>query len=441
MVEEISTYQGWGKYPRAKHKAVLRPAWMDEVTPAALAQNAPLLAFGLGRSYGDSCLNDGGALMDMRQLDRVLSFDTEHGLITCEAGVTLSEILLLAVPNGWFLPVTPGTKLVTLGGAIANDVHGKNHHQEGTVGCHIGQLELVRSTGDAVLCSRDDNPDLFAATIGGLGLTGIIRRASLKLKKISSAQITMETVPFSTFEDFVRLSSDEEGSRWEYTVGWIDCLSGRRTRGLFMRGNHAKEGQLNTHPEEISLNVPFSLPSFALNPPTIRMFNTLYYTAGRLKGGPAVCHYDPFFYPLDKVNNWNRIYGRGGLTQYQCVVPESEAAAFQEILERIAKAGQGSFLGVIKKFGHAKSPGMMSFPRPGLTLALDFPFRGEVTLRLFEDLDSVVSAARGALYPAKDPRMSPAVFRASYPRIEEFRRWVDPALSSSFWRRVSGEAG
>lgn len=439
MGEKITSYHGWGKYPRATHTAVLRPAWMDEVTPFALAQNAPLLAFGLGRSYGDSCLNDGGALMDMRQLDRVLTFDTERGLVVCEAGVSLGEILLLAVPRGWFLPVTPGTKLVTLGGAISNDVHGKNHHQQGTLGCHIEQLELVRSTGEIMLCSRTENPGLFAATIGGMGLTGIIRRASLKLKKISSAQVAVETVPFDTFHDFERLSSDDEGGRWEYTVGWIDCLSGQKTRGLFMRGNHAKEGPLNTHPEKTRLNVPFNLPDFTLNRLTIWLFNTLYYAAGRRGARAKTSHYDPFFYPLDKLNNWNRIYGHRGLTQYQCVVPESEAGAFQEILKRIAKSRQGSFLGVIKKFGHAKSPGMMSFPRPGLTLALDFPFRNELTLRLFEDLDNVVLAARGALYPAKDPRMSPAMFRASYPSMDEFRRWVDPALSSSFWRRVSEE--
>lgn len=410
---------------------------MDEVTAETLAKNAPLLAFGLGRSYGDSCLNDGGVLMDMRQLDRVLSFDAINGLIVCEAGVSLGEILMLIVNRGWFLPVTPGTKMVTLGGAIANDVHGKNHHLEGTLGCHVDELELVRSTGEIVRCSREKNQELFAATIGGMGLTGIIRWASLQLKKISSSQILMETVPFNTFEDFVRLSRDEESRYWEYTVGWIDCLSGRKTRGLFMRGNHAKEGKLNTSSEKARLHVPFNLPGVTLNRLTIRVFNTLYYAAGLLRGGSAECHYDAFFYPLDTVDNWNRIYGHGGLTQYQCVVPESEAAAFQEILERIAKAGQGSFLGVIKKFGHSKSPGLMSFPRPGLTLALDFPFRDEVTLKLFEDLDSIVLAAGGALYPAKDPRMSPAMFCASYPRLGEFRRWIDPALSSSFWRRVS----
>lgn len=412
---------------------------MDEITAKLLTENAPLLAYGLGRSYGDSCLNNGGTLMDTHGLDRILHFDAEQGSIVCEAGVSLGEILLISVPRGWFLPVTPGTKIVTIAGAIANDVHGKNHHVEGTIGCHIEQFCLVRSNGGEIICSRQENPELFAATIGGLGLTGIILWAELRLKKITSAQIEMDTVPFSTFEDFIHLSSDEEGAKYEYTVGWVDCLSGRKTRGIFMRGNHATEGKLQTHPEKIKLSVPFNLPSFTLNPVSIWAFNNLYYAMGRAKAGHSQAHYDPFFYPLDKVDKWNRIYGHDGFTQYQCVVPNSEVAAFQEILERIARAGQGSFLGVIKKFGSVQSPGIMSFPRPGLTLALDFPFRGEKTLRLFADLDEVVAAAHGALYPAKDPRMSPRMFRLSYPRLEEFRRFLDPALSSSFWRRVAEE--
>ena len=434
-----TSYKSWGNYPQAAHRKILRPAWMEDISGELLGKNAPLLAYGLGRSYGDSCLNDGGTLMDIRGLDRILYFDAEHGSIVCEAGVSLGEILLVTVPRGWFLPTTPGTKIVTLAGAIANDVHGKNHHVEGTIGCHVEQFGLLRSSGGQVVCSREENPELFAATIGGMGLTGIILWAEIRLKQITSAQIEMDTVAFSTFEDFIHLSSDGEGAKYEYTVGWVDCLSGRKTRGIFMRGNHATEGKLQPHAEKSKLSVPFMLPSFTLNPLTIWAFNNLYYAMGRARAGHSQVHYDPFFYPLDKVNDWNRIYGRDGFTQYQCVVPESEVTAFQEILERIARAGQGSFLGVIKKFGSVQSPGMMSFPRPGLTLALDFPFRGAKTLKLFAELDEVVAAAKGALYPAKDPRMSSRMFRLSYPRLAEFRKHVDPALSSSFWRRVAGE--
>lgn len=432
-------YRSWGNFPKATHRKVLRPAWTDEITCELLRANTPLLAYGLGRSYGDSCLNDGGTLMDISRLDRVLHFDFEHGTIVCEAGVSLSDILLVAVPRGWFLPVSPGTKFVTLAGAIANDVHGKNHHVKGTIGCHVDRLELVRSTGEQLVCSPSQNPELFAATIGGLGVTGIILWVELRLKKITSSQIEMDTVPFSTFEDFIRLSSDEQGAQYEHTVGWMDCLSGSKTRGIFTRGNHATDGKLEVHPGKVKLSIPFTLPDFFLNPLAIRGFNSLHYAAGRLKSGHSRVHYDPFFYPLDKVADWNRIYGKRGFTQYQCVVPGNELAAFQEILERVARAGQGSFLGVIKKFGDVPSPGMMSFPRSGFTLALDFPFRGEKTLKLFAEIDEVVLAAKGALYPAKDPRMDERLFRASYPRLEEFRKYVDPGLSSSFWRRVAGE--
>ena len=209
-----TSYKSWGNYPQAAHKKILHPAWMDEITGKLLSDNAPLLAYGLGRSYGDSCLNDGGTLMDIRGLDRILHFDAEHGSIVCEAGVSLGEILMTVVPRGWFLPVTPGTKIVTLAGAIANDVHGKNHHVEGTIGCHVEQFGLVRSNGSEVVCSREENPELFAATIGGMGLTGIIVWAELRLKKIASAQIEMDTVAFSTFEDFIHLSSDEEGEKY-----------------------------------------------------------------------------------------------------------------------------------------------------------------------------------------------------------------------------------
>ena len=434
-----AAYKSWGNYPTATHSQVLRPAWMDEITSALLRENAPLLAHGLGRSYGDSCLNDGGTLMDMRALDRILDFDTERGSIVCEAGVSLDEILRIAVPREWFLPVTPGTKMVTMGGAIANDVHGKNHHVAGTMGCHVERFELVRSTGEQVVCSRVENPELFAATVGGLGVTGVVLWAELNLKKIVSSQIEMETIPFSTLDEFIQLSSDDEGEKYEYSVGWVDCLSGRKTRGIFMRGNHAGLGVLDVHPRKSRLSVPFMLPGFTLNRLSISAFNSLYYFAGRMRSGHRQEHYDSFFYPLDKINNWNRIYGKGGFTQYQCVVPIGEAAVFGEILERIARAGQGSFLGVLKKFGSVQSPGMMSFPRPGLTLALDFPFRGEKTLKLFAALDELVLAAKGALYPAKDPRMSGKMFRASFPRLEEFRKYVDPALSSSFWRRVAGD--
>ncbi len=429
-------YVSWGRYPSAAPASVIRPAWRDQIDGRLLREHAPILAYGLGRSYGDSCLNDGGALLDCRGLDRVLAFDTGSGAIVCEAGVSLAEILALAVPRGWFLPVTPGTKFVTVGGAIASDVHGKNHHVAGTIGCHIRGLELLRSSGEHVVCSREENSELFGATIGGLGLTGVILWAEMQLKPITCSQIAMEIVPFHCFEEFISLCAED--ADWEYTVAWLDCLSGRDPRGIFMRAHHAQEGrELTPHAGKARLSIPFTLPESTLNPLTIRAFNTIYYAAQRLRCGCSQVHYDPFFYPLDRVGHWNRIYGARGLTQYQCVIPDAEAAAFQDILDLISEAGQGSFLGVMKRFGSVPSPGMLSFPRPGLTLALDFPFRGKKTLDLFAALDGIVFQAHGALYPAKDARMDAAMFRASYPRLEEFRRYHDPALSSSFWRRVA----
>jgi len=399
--------------------------------------DAPVLAYGLGRSYGDSCLNDGGYLIDTSALDRILAFDAETGRMRCSAGVPLSTILELAIPRGWFLPVTPGTKYVTIAGAVANDVHGKNHQCAGTIGCHVTGFELLRSDGSRLLCSPRDNPSWFAATIGGLGLTGILLWVELQLKRIHSSRITVETLPFRGLDEFLDITGQSERAGFEYTVAWIDCLSGSQTRGIFYRGNHAEDGALQAGKTRASgPRVPFVFPEFVLGRVTVKAFNTLYYHVKAHARSTATVAYDPFFYPLDGLRDWNLIYGSRGLVQYQCVVPEAEAAAFQTILDAISASGQGSFLGVIKKFGSIPSPGMLSFPRPGLTLALDFPARGAATQQLLNRLDEVVRAAGGALYPAKDSRMSPATFEASFPRLDEFRPFVDPHLSSGFWRRV-----
>jgi FAD/FMN-containing dehydrogenase len=298
----------------------------------------------------------------------------------------------------------------------------------------------MRSDGARFLCSPERNPEWYAATIGGLGLTGIIVWVEIQLKKIASSKISVDTLPFHSLKEFLDITAESEQAGFEYTVAWIDCLSGRNARGIFYRGNHAQSGEL------VAMGaggggpkVPFALPEFALNHLTVKAFNTLYY---RLKAGAKraqLSDYDPFFYPLDAVREWNLIYGRRGLMQYQCVVPEAASDAFQEILSGISDSGEGSFLGVIKKFGSMASPGILSFPRAGLTLALDFPFRGERTLKLFNYLDHIVLEAQGALYPAKDARMSRRMFEASYPNLERFRPFLDPHLSSGFWRRMQIE--
>jgi FAD/FMN-containing dehydrogenase len=429
--------QSWGRYPKTTGtlKAV---AWSTDALPGT--NGSKVLPYGLGRSYGDVCLNDGGTLLITTKMDHLLAFDEQNGLLRCEAGTSLDDVLRFLVPRGWFLPTTPGTKFVTVGGAIANDVHGKNHHRAGTFGCHVTQFELLRSSGERLLCSPDRHPDWFAATIGGMGLTGLITWAEFKVRRIASASIEMESIKFENLDDFFRITKESDHD-YDYTVSWQDCLARGESlgRGIFMRGNHAKPGvgSLTVHGDP-RLGVPFDFPSFSLNGLSIKAFNTLYYARLRKPVTRAVVHYNPFFYPLDSINNWNRIYGARGFFQYQFVVPFSaDRGAIREILRQIGDSGQGSFLAVLKTFGDIRSPGLLSFPRPGVTLALDFPNRGEETLRLFERLDQIVLAAGGRIYPAKDARMSASTFQACYPQWQEFTAYIDPAFSSSFWRRVT----
>lgn len=416
--------------------------WRDEADIATLARaQGPLLAHGLGRSYGDSCLNEGGTLLLTRGLSRVLSFDPDTGILRCEAGVSLADILDLVVPRGFFLPVTPGTKYVTVGGAIANDVHGKNHHADGSFGRFVRRFELLRSDGRRLLCSPSENTDLYRATIGGLGLTGLITWAEIELRRVPSANILQESIRLRGLEDFFRVNEESEKD-WLYTVAWIDCLArGRRLgRGIYYRGNHASgtDARRAPNPRTPRLRFPFDAPSFLLGETSVRLFNFLYYRKQIVARKRATLPYEPFFYPLDSVRDWNRAYGKRGLLQWQCVVSEPEVVA--RLLETIARAGEGSFLVVLKTFGDKASPGLLSFPRPGITLALDFPNRGASTFALLDRLDALLAESDGALYPAKDARMSPEMFARSFPRLDEFRPFVDPAFSSSFWRRVGGEA-
>jgi FAD/FMN-containing dehydrogenase len=396
-----------------------------------------MLPFGNGRSYGDSCLNDGGLLLDMRGLDRLISFDRQRGLICCEAGVLLGEILDLAVPAGWFLPVSPGTKFVTVGGAIANDVHGKNHHRAGSFGCHVTRFELLRSDGSRRICSPAENPEWFGATIGGLGLTGVILWAEIRLQPVAGAAMDTETIRFADLAGFFRLT-DESDAGFAYTVAWVDCVSRGKSlgRGVFTRANHAAHDPRPVRPPRRSPGIPVELPAPIVTDTFVRTFNAWYYRRPRRRRGCV--HYDSFLYPLDRIRDWNRMYGRCGFFQYQCVVgPSSGRDAVAELLSRIARAGGGSFLAVLKVFGSIPSPGLLSFPRPGITLALDFPNHGTKTLQLLDGLDQVVRTSGGAVYPAKDARMSAESFRDYFPRWRSFCEYLDPAFSSGFWRRVA----
>ncbi len=427
------TYESWGRFIPSTPACVIAPDWESDI-PSFDSLDASILPYGLGRSYGDVCLNNGGTLLDTTRLSRFRRFDRVNGVLACEAGMTLEEILALVVPAGWFLPVTPGTKFVTTGGCIANDVHGKNHHRAGTFGRWVRSLELRRS-GGTLHCSSEENRELFEATIGGLGLTGLITAAEIQLRRIESPFVMAEAIPFHGLEEFQRLSETSDATH-EYTVAWFDSFGGRGARGLFFRASHAA---VDGHPRA---RHAFSLPNASfgslLNSLSVRAFNAAYFRTSR-HPEPRAQHYDPFFYPLDAVANWNVAYGSRGFVQYQCMTPLSAGLEpIAEIVELAARSRMASFLTVIKRFGAAPSPGLMSFPRPGITLCLDFAGRHASLLPTLDTFDAIVAAANGSVYPAKDARLSPARFRQFFPQWETFATHVDPKFSSSFWRRVIG---
>jgi L-gulonolactone oxidase len=417
-----------------------RPSFRDDldglVKGGSAAPNG-VLAAGLRRSYGDTCINDRGAMVDMTGLDHFVSFDRSTGLLVAEAGVSLMEILKLVIPAGYFLPVTPGTKFVTLGGAVASDVHGKNHHRAGTIGRWIRQLDLMHSDGIVRSLTPADSTGLYAATIGGLGLTGVITRVALELVPIGCSNMDVETIPFRSLSEFFALATESETTH-DYTVAWVDCLARGSTmgRGIFTRARHGNDGELRFH-SRAGPSVPFDAPGFLLNRLSLSAFNEIYYRfAGRSR--QTTMSYDPFFYPLDAIGGWNKLYGHRGFYQYQSVVPPANAeAATAEMLRTIADAGQGSFLAVLKTFGDVASPGLLSFPMKGTTLALDFANHGPSTLSLLDKLDAIVRETGGRLYPAKDGRLPSAMFQAGYPALDQFRTHIDPGMSSTFWRRMN----
>jgi FAD/FMN-containing dehydrogenase len=430
----VAAGSSWGRWPRHEQRLITLTNRFD-----ALPDSGPMLPFGNGRSYGDVCLNDGGTLLLTRGMDRFISFDPVSGVLECEAGVLLSEIIKLTLRHGWFPAVTPGTALITVGGAIANDVHGKNHHRVGSFGHHVVEFELQRSDGLTMRCAPDCNREWFCATIGGLGLTGLIRKARLQLRRVPGVWVAGDSQRFANLGAFFELV-ERSDAVYEYTVAWLDCATARSEigRGVFMRGNHVQHDAAAPR-SRAPRTVRFTPPISPINAFSVRLFNELYFRRRAAQVPAALWHYQPFLFPLDSVLHWNRIYGPRGFYQYQCVLPGTVvdgAGALQEMLRRIAGSGLGSFLAVLKRFGDIPSLGLLSFPRPGVTLALDFPNRGEATLRLLEDLDSITRAAGGAVYPAKDARMSARSFQQYFPRWQQLRPFIDPKFSSSFWRRV-----
>lgn len=398
-----------------------------------------LLGYGNGRSYGDSCLNRAGMLVDMRPMNRILSFDPGSGVIEVEAGAMLSDIIAHAAPHGWFPAVVPGTRFVTVGGAIANDIHGKNHHRKGTFGAHVLALELLRSDGMRHRLDSAAGSELFAATVGGMGLTGLILSARLRLMKVGSIDVEEKVSAFDSLDTYFDMAEAADLAN-EYAVAWVDQLAGgaRAGRGLLITGNHAPGGAREAVLRRSRLSVPFTPPVSLLNRPSLKAFNTLFHWRRARAAEPRLAGWEGFFFPLDAVGDWNRLYGPRGLFQHQSAIPfETARQAIPEMLARSRKAGQASFLTVLKRFGAIASPGLLSFPRPGYTLTLDFPNRGAATLGLLADLDRITTEAGGAVNPYKDARMPEAVFAASFPDWTRLERLRDPAFVSDFWRRTA----
>ena len=443
------TLSGWGRHPALDCR--LERLHRREDLPGLLRRGATLIARGNGRSYGDAALNP-DLTLSMLAMDRMWAFDAGTGLLTCEAGVLLADILETFVPRGWFPPVVPGTGLVTVGGMIAADVHGKNHHRDGSFGAHVEALTLAAADGAVRECSRTENADLFRATLGGMGLTGVILSARFRLKPVETAFVMAETVAARDLDETMALF--EESRDWPYSVAWIDCLArgarlGRAvmTRGAFMaRG--ALPPRLASDPLRLApagnLRVPADAPSALLNRVSIGLFNEFCYrrARGRARAGARPVRFDRFFFPLDRIEAWNRLYGRRGFVQHQCVLPKGESAAgIAALLERVASSGRGSFLAVLKLFGPA-GEGPMSFPMEGYTLALDFPLQGG-TAALLDALDDIAHRHGGRVYLAKDARCAPERLREGYPRLGAFEAvraeaaGAPPRFASALSRRLA----
>ena len=432
----MKAVSSWGRLSAEPHH-VFSARDLPALQQTLRHRNSPGVAYGMGRSYGDACLNPGGTLWLTGGLDHFIAFNEDNGRLVCEAGVLLRDIQRLAVPRGWMLPVTPGTQLVTVGGAIANDVHGKNHHVLGSFGDHVLRLTLLRTNGETIECGPHERSDWFAATVGGVGLTGIITQAELQLRRTPGPWLDTETLAYANLDEFFQLADASE-AHWEHTVSWIDCISGGGGRGVFMRGNPIVTAP-RPLPTAQQRTMPLVPPVSLVNRLSLRPFNMAYYHLKKWRAGRAITHYEAFFYPLDNLLEWNRMYGPRGFFQYQSVVPRAVGRdAIQAMLREIARSGDGSFLAVLKTFGNRQPVGMLSFAQPGVTLALDFPNHGARTHRLFERLDAIVREAQGRIYLAKDARMPRELFEAGYPRLPEFLPYRDPGISSGLSRRLMG---
>lgn len=401
----------WGNYPKYDVK-------IEQIDSNKFSFKKKSIPYGNGRSYGDSCINDN--LIDVKSRNSILNFDKKNGSISVEGGVLVDKVIEKILPEGWFLPVVAGTKFITIGGAIASDVHGKNHHIDGCFSNYVEWFKLLMPNGSLKKCSTEENKELFIASCGGMGLTGVIIEAKLKLKKISSSNIFQTTIKSKnlkeTFEIFDRIKDEP------FSVAWIDSLSKGENlgRSIINYGEFMDDGYLN-YKKKFRLNIPFNLPSFCLNNFTIRIFNFLYYNRVLRKKSSKKTNFDSFFFPLDVLKNWNRIYGEKGFLQYQFIIPiEKSYDALFKILQKISESGKGSFLAVLKLYGK-ENENYLSFPLEGYSLALDFKIEDGI-FDLLDDLDKVVLEYDGRIYLSKDSRVSKSVFESGYPRISRFRQ-------------------
>ncbi|MGH9341613.1 MAG: FAD-binding protein [Acidobacteriota bacterium] len=432
--------KSWGQSAKGRCR-LYRPERRQDLPELLQRGGEPhLIARGEGRSYGDAAINSAGAVVHFGRLNRFLAFNAESGLLKCEPGVTFDDLLRTFVPRGWFPPVTPGTKFVSLGGAVAADIHGKNHHRDGSISRHIESLELLSAAGETLHCSHRHNPDVFWASIGGMGLTGFITAVELKLRPVQSSDLDVTTFRGEDLDSMLDLF-DRHDRDYQYSVAWLDCLAKGASlgRGLAIFGNHSQTGVLRVSRKR-SLSLPIDLPNFTLTAAAMRAFNQLYFHRHPKRERRSRLNYDSFFYPLDGLHNWDRIYGSRGFLQYQCVFPREEGRQpLVRLLEKVGEYPADPFLAVLKRFGEQE--GLLSFPMPGYTLALDFPHSGDELQHLLHELDKLVLDHGGRVYLAKDARLSGSRFSQMYPQLP---RWlsaksaIDPnnLFSSDLYRRL-----
>ena len=425
---------GWGRYPLIEAK-LKSPTSIEELITLVSRGNA--IGRGNGRSYGDSSISKQNTIC-MKNFNKILKFDNKNGLIVVESGILLSEIITTFLHRGWFPKVTPGSKYVTVGGMLACDVHGKNHHKDGSFGNYVEWLDIITPDKEIIRCSRKTNSEVFNWTIGGMGLTGIVLRIAFYLHPVTTSWIKQKTIPAKNIDHAIEIF--EENLDSTYSVAWIDCLSRRNKlgRSLVMLGEHANVSDLNSNMKrdpliiksKTKIRIPFNFPSFILNSLTVKIFNSIYYLFGKKKKGYKLVDYDTYFYPLDYLLDWNKIYGSDGFAQFQCVLPLKNAKlGMREMLDALSVSKSNSFLTVLKRFGKQES--YLSFPMEGYTLTLDFPITKK-NIELMNKLDEITLKYKGRFYLAKDSRMNNYTLEKSDTRFEKYKEFRSAKMKKSF---------